>query len=167
MGPKDGFPRSADHKAFTGASSMTAITRFAGLAMSWNLAHPPLSKYKFELRHSERATCQRQADAWCSLRGPPAGDIGRSLRPVCDHVCSVCVAALARRSGRRGAKVDAGTSDERRNDPGARQRATQRAGRLFARGFVAGLDRTTRYALRPASARDAKIAPAQMVRPGR
>jgi len=37
---------------------------------------------------------------------------------------------------------------------------------LFARGFVAGLVRIARYALRPAPARDAKIVPAQTIKPG-
>ena len=37
---------------------------------------------------------------------------------------------------------------------------------LFARGFVAGLVRIARYALRPAPARDAKIVPAQTIKRG-
>jgi len=37
---------------------------------------------------------------------------------------------------------------------------------LFARGFVTGLARITRYGLRLASARDAKIAPAQTIQSG-
>ena len=66
---------------------------------------------------------------------------------------SICVAVLAWRSARRGAKVDAGTSAKRRNDAAARARAlcalfermraaerrpwATRMGRaLFARGFV-------------------------------
>ena len=80
---------------------------------------------------------------------------------------SVCVAVLARRSARRGAKGDAGTSVERRNAAGARENATRMGRALFARGFVAGLASIARYALRPAPARDAKIAPAQTVPSGR
>ncbi len=38
---------------------------------------------------------------------------------------SICVAVLARRFARRGAKVGAGTSDERRNDTGACENATR------------------------------------------
>ena len=79
---------------------------------------------------------------------------------------SVCVAVLARRSARRGAKGDAATSVERRNEAVARKNATRMGRALFARGFVAGLARIARYALRPAPARDAKIAPAQTVPSG-
>jgi len=80
---------------------------------------------------------------------------------------SVCVAVLARRSARRGAKGDAGTSVERRNAAVARENATRMGRALFARGFVAGLARIARYALRPAPARGAKIVPAQTVSSGR
>ncbi|MDE2476647.1 MAG: hypothetical protein KGO48_16455 [Alphaproteobacteria bacterium] len=79
---------------------------------------------------------------------------------------TVCVAVLARRPARRGAKGDAGTSVERRNAAGARESATRMGRAIFARGFVAGLARITRYALRPAPARDVKIAPAQTVLSG-
>jgi hypothetical protein len=78
----------------------------------------------------------------------------------------ICVAVLARRSARRGAKVDAGTSDERRNDAGARENATRMGRTRFARGFVERLTRIPRYELRRSPARDAKIAPAQMVPSG-
>src|SRR5438874_8333188 len=44
--------------------------------------------------------------------------------------------------------------------------ATRKGRALFARGFVAGLASITRYALRPAPVRDAKIAPAQAVQSG-
>jgi hypothetical protein len=76
---------------------------------------------------------------------------------------SICVAVLARRPARRGAKVDAGTSAERRNDAGARENATHMGRALFARGFVERLACIARYGLRRSPARDAKIAPAQMV----
>ena len=92
---------------------------------------------------------------------------------------TVCVAVLARRPARRGAKGDAGTSVERRNAAGVRESATRMGRAIFARGFVAGLAPScgnrlqrflfalrTRYALRPAPARDAKIAPAQTVLSG-
>ncbi|MDE2476920.1 MAG: hypothetical protein KGO48_17825 [Alphaproteobacteria bacterium] len=79
---------------------------------------------------------------------------------------SVCVAVLARRAARRGAKSDAGTSVERRNEAGVRENATRMGRAISARGFVAGLARITRYALRPAPARDAKTAPAQTVPSG-
>jgi len=78
---------------------------------------------------------------------------------------SICVAVLVRRSARRGAEVDAGTSDERRNDAAARENATRIGRALFARGFVERLARIPRYELRRSPARDAKIAPAQMVPP--
>jgi hypothetical protein len=77
----------------------------------------------------------------------------------------VCVAVLARRSARRGTKVDAGTSAERRNDVGARENATRVGRALFARRFVEGLARMTRYELRPSPARGAKTAPAQAILP--
>ena len=54
---------------------------------------------------------------------------------------SICVAVLVARSARRGAKVDAGTSDERRNDAVARENATRMGRALFARGFVERLAR--------------------------
>ena len=103
----------------------------------------------------------------------------------------VCVAVLEWRSARRGAKGDAGTpayaesfggraaellvrrsldkggSVERRNDAGARENATRMGRALFARGCVERLARITRYEPRRSPARDAKIAPAQMVQPGR
>ena len=90
----------------------------------------------------------------------------RATRAGCNRIESVCVAALAWRFGRRGAKVGAGTSAERRNEPVARENATRTGRALFARGFVAGVDRITRYALRPAPARDAKIATAQTIQSG-
>ncbi len=77
-----------------------------------------------------------------------------------------CVAVLARRSARRGAKVDAGTSAERRNEAGVCENATRMGWALFARGFVERLARIPRYELRRSPARDAKIAPAQMVPSG-
>src|SRR5205085_6191281 len=97
-----------------------------------------------------------------------AGKTGRAAvtRAGCNRIGSVCVAVLAWRSGRRGAKVDAGTSAERRNEPCARENATRMGRTLFARGFVTGLARITRYGLRPAPARDAKIAPAQTIQSG-
>ena len=64
--------------------------------------------------------------------------------------------ARARRSARRDAKSDAVTSVERRNEAGARPRATPWGRWLLRRGFVEGLDRSSRYALRPAPARAAK-----------
>jgi hypothetical protein len=76
---------------------------------------------------------------------------------------SICVAVLARRSARRGAKVDAGTSSERRNDAVARENATRMGRALFVRGFVERLARIPRYELRRSPARGAKAAPAQMV----
>ena len=51
----------------------------------------------------------------------------------------VCVAVLARRSARRGAKGDAGTSVERRNEAVTRENATRMGRAFFARGFVTGL----------------------------
>src|SRR5205814_4632280 len=64
--------------------------------------------------------------------------------------------ARTRRSARRDAKSDAVTSVERRNKVGARPRATPWGRGLLRRGFVEGLDRSPRYALRPAPARAAK-----------
>src|SRR5260370_40115822 len=62
----------------------------------------------------------------------------------------------ARRSARRAAKSDAVTSVERRNEVGARPPATLEGRGLLRRGFVEGLGRSARYALRPSPARAAK-----------
>src|SRR5437868_5606593 len=115
-----------------------------------------------KIQEAIAAIGRRQTGPMRCMHSTPPSNRG-AFRAGCDRIESVCVAVLARRSGRRGAKVDAGTSDERRNEPGVRENATRMGRALFARGFVAGLDRITRYALRPAPARDAKIAPAQTI----
>lgn len=73
----------------------------------------------------------------------------------------VCVAAPAERSARRGAKGDAGTSAECRNEAGAHRRRNLQGRGLCRRGGVAGLARSPRYALRPSPTRRRQIPPAQ------
>src|SRR5258708_3949802 len=98
-----------------------------------------------------------------SRRGPVSGQ-GRVLAlrgiSVLEHVLLLIWnrlrCALARRPARRDAKSDAVTSVERRNNAGARPRATPWGRGLLRRGFVEGLDRSARYALRPSPAPAAK-----------
>src|SRR5687768_1818673 len=73
----------------------------------------------------------------------------------------------ARRSARRAAKGDAGTSDERRNEAGARPHATRRAGRFCVVGSSKGSRVVPATRLHPSPAHGRKIAPAQVVPYGR